>query len=60
MKVSSGVSYKWHQEDFIAYNITSRTKKFELKDSGRTVSVEPKSGLFCKESGDDFDCLTVD
>ena len=60
LKVSNGVSYKQHQKGFVAYNITSRTKKFELKDSGRTVSVEPKSGLFCKESGDDFDCLTVD
>ena len=60
MKVSSGVSYKWHQEDFIAYNITSRAKQFELSGSNRTVSIEPKSGLFCKESDNALDCLTID
>jgi hypothetical protein len=57
--VSKGVSYKQHQEDFIAYNITSRAKSFEIKGSDRTISVEPKSGLFCKDSGEAFDCLTV-
>ena len=60
VKVSNGVSYKQHQEGFIAYNITSRAKNFEVKGSDRTISVEPKSGLFCKDSGEAFDCLTVD
>ena len=60
IKVSNGVSYKKHQEGFIAYNITSRAKDFEVKGSDRTISVEPKSGLFCKDSGEAFDCLTVD
>ena len=60
VKVSNGVSYKQHQEGFIAYNITSRAKSFEINGSNRTVSIEPKSGLFCKETGDAFDCLTVD
>jgi hypothetical protein len=60
VKVSNGVSYKQHQEGFIAYNITSRAKNFEIKGSNRTVAIEPKSGLFCKETGDALECLTVD
>lgn len=60
VKVSNGVSYKQHQEGFIAYNITSRAKSFEINGSNRTVSIEAKSGLFCKETGDAFDCLAVD
>ena len=60
VKVSNGVSYKQHQEGFIAYNITSRAKSFEIKGSNRTVSIEPKSGLFCKERDDALDCMTVD
>ena len=36
VKVSNGVSYKQHQEGFIAYNITSRAKSFEIK-----VQIEP-------------------
>jgi len=60
VKVSNGVSYKQHQEGFIAYNITSRAKSFEINGSNRTVSIEAKSGLFCKENGEIFDCLTVD
>ena len=60
IKVSNGVSYKQHQEGFIAYNITSRAKSFEIKDLNRTVSIEPKSGLFCKDGGEAFDCLIVD
>ena len=60
VQISNGVSYKQHQEGFIAYNITSRVKSFEIKGANRTVSIEPKSGLFCKESGDALDCLTVD
>ncbi len=60
VKVSNGISYKQHQEGFIAYNITSRAKSFEIKGSNRTVSIEPKSGLFCKERDEALDCLTVD
>ena len=60
VKVSNGVSYKQHQEGFIAYNITSRAKNFKPSGSNRTVSIEPKSGLFCKERDDVLDCLAVD
>ena len=60
VKVANGVSYKQHQEGFIAYNITSRAKSFKLSGSNRTVSIEPKSGLFCKERDDALDCLAID
>jgi hypothetical protein len=60
VKVSNGVSYKIHQRGFIAYNITSSAKEIAIEGSSKTVSVQPKTGLFCKSTGSGFDCLSAD
>lgn len=60
IKVTDGIGYKIHQRGFIAYNITSSAKEIAIEGSSKTVSVQPKTGLFCKSTGSGFDCLSAD
>ena len=59
IKVSSGVGYKEHEQGFIAYNINSNKKKL-TRDNGQSFEIAGKSGLFCKDVGNDTKCLPID
>ena len=56
IKVKNGVGVKRYAKGFIAYNITSRTQSIEF-NSENQISIEPLSGLFCKNSGSIYQCL---
>jgi len=57
-KIKAGAGFKEHEEGVIAYNITSRDVDFMLE--GTNFTIQPKSGLFCKERNKVLDCLPID
>ena len=59
IKVSSGFGYKEHQRGFIAYNINS-SKKTLTRANGQKFTIPEKSGLFCEDKGNTFECLPID
>ena len=50
---------KEHEQGFIAYNINSNKKKL-TRDNGQSFEIVGKSGLFCKDVGNDTECLPID
>ena len=50
---------KEHEQGFIAHNINSNKKKL-TRDNGQSYEIARKSGLFCKDVGNDTECLSID
>ena len=50
---------KEQEQVFIAYNINSNKKKL-TRDNGQSFEIAGKSGLFCRDLGNETECLSID